>query len=413
MLKNLSTAMMILSVFAGAAPSADWPEFRGASRDGKSTETGLLAKWPQSGPKLLWSVDDVGSGFTHVVVAKGLLYVNGMVDKQGVLRAYTLDGKLKWQANYGDEWFKNHPGSRSIPTIRDGLIYVGSGVGNVACFDAATGKPVWSLKLFDKYEAPQIQWGYAESFVIDGENLIATPMGKKAAMVALNRKTGEEVWTSPPLPGHESSFCSPLLVEHRGTRMLVTMTDRGVVAFSPADGSILWQLPYKSPRGNHPDTPIYHEGLLYVVSGYGKGAIGLELSDDGRSAKQIWEQRRQDPVHGQAVLVDGCVYAASHQSSRKWSCVELKTGKLMWEDGAVGKSGSVIYADGMLYGYSEDGNVGLLRPTPERCEVVSSFKVPMGEGPHWAHPVIAEGRLFIRHGNALMCYDISAAGGGE
>jgi len=387
------------AVAASGAGEHDWPQFRGPNRDGKSAEMGLLAEWPEGGPKLLWSVQGIGDGFTHASVAGGLVYVTGMVDKQGILRAYTFDGKLKWQATYGDEWSAAHPGARSIPTVHDGLVYVASGVGNVACFEAASGKPVWSVKLFEQYDAPQVQWGYAESLLVDGENVICTPCGKKATMVALNRKTGQQVWASPAL-GQESSFCSPLMVQHRGTRMIVTMTETAVVAFSPDDGKVIWQLPYKSPRGNHPITPIYHEGLLYVASGYGKGAIGLEIADDGRSVKQLWEQRRQDPVHG---------HASSHQSSSgKWSCVELKTGKLAWEAAGVGRGGSVIYADGMLYCYAEYGIVGLVRPSPEKCQVVSTFKVPQGNGSHWAHPTVAGGRLYVRHGDALMCYDITA-----
>jgi outer membrane protein assembly factor BamB len=191
--------------------------------------------------------------------------------------------------------------------------------------------------------------------------------------------------------------------------MIVTMTEKAVVAFSPEHGDVLWQHPYENARQNHPITPLYRDGMLYVTSGYGKGAIGLAIGDDGRSVRQLWEQPRQDPAHGQAVIVDGYVYASSHQkASGRWSCVELKTGRLAWEDRGVGKGGSVIAADGMLYCYSEDGVVGLVRPSPERCEVVSAFKVPQGDGPHWAHPVVAGGRLYLRHGNALMCYAVKA-----
>jgi outer membrane protein assembly factor BamB len=390
-----------------AAATYDWPQFRGPNRDGVSAEKGLLARWPADGPKLAWSVQGVGKGFTHVTVADGLVYVTGLVDKKGVLRAYTPDGKPKWEAEYGEEWSRNHPGARSIPTVHDGLAYVASGVGNIACFEAATGRRVWFVKLFEQYEAPQVQWGYAESLLVDGDNVICTPCGKKATMVALNRKAGEQVWASKPL-GQGSSFCSPLMVEHRGTRMIVTLTEVAVLAFSPKDGELLWQHPYKNARTNHPVTPIYHEGLLYVTSGYGKGAVCLQLADDGRSVKQIWEQRRQDPAHGQAVLLDGFVYASSHQSAAgKWSCVELKTGRLAWEADGVGKGGSVICAGGMLYCYSEDGRVSLVRPSPEKCDVVSTFKVPQGDGAHWAHPTVAGGRLYIRHGDALMCYNIA------
>lgn len=402
-------AMMSMPAGLNAVGSdvSDWPQFRGPNRDGKSAEKGLLTQWPEGGPRLLWQVQGIGEGFTHVTVSGGLVYVTGMVRKEGILHAYTPDGKLKWQANYGVEWSKNHPGTRSIPTVHDGLVYLGSGVGNVACYDATTGKQVWFSRLFKDFEAPEVDWGWAESFLIDGDNLICTPCGKKGTMVALNRKTGQRVWASADL-GHVSSFCSPLLVQHRQTRMIVTMTDRAVVAFSPADGAVLWQHPYKNPRENHPITPIYHEGLLYVTSGYGKGAIGLAIADDGRSVRPLWEQRRQDPVHGQAVLIDGYVYASSHQSSGKWSCVELKTGKLAWEAKGVGRGGAVVYADGMLYCYSEDATVGLIRPRSDNCEVVSIFKVTEGEGPHWAHPVVANGRLYIRHGEVLMCYDIAA-----
>ena len=392
-----------------SAPAQDWPQFRGPNRDGKSAQTGLLAKWPEGGPKLLWSADGIGKGFSHVSVSSGLVYVTGLVGKEGILRAYDLDGKLKWEAKYGPEYSQAHPGARTIPTVRDGRVYIMSALGTLSCLDAAKGEPLWSVKVFERADAKEIQWGYAESVLIDGDNVIVTPVGKKAAMLAFDRKTGREVWASPPLD-HESSFCSPLLVEHGKTRMLVTMTGKAVVAFAAEDGKILWQHSYQNPRQNHPVTPIYQDGMLYVTSGYGKGAIGLQLAEDGKSVKQVWEQPKQDPVHGQAVLLDGYVYASSHQSiGGKWSCVEFKTGKLMWQDAGVGKGGSVIYADGMLYCYSEDGVVGLVRPSPEKCQVISTFKVPQGDGSHWAHPVVAGGRLFIRHGNALLCYEIVAA----
>jgi outer membrane protein assembly factor BamB len=390
------------------AASAEWPQFRGPNRDGKSIEQGLLSRWPDGGPKRLWSVQGVGKGFSHVTVAGGLVYVTGLEGKEGMLRAYTLNGQPKWQANYGPEWHISHTGARSIPTVHEGLVHVASGVGNLACFDAASGHAVWSVKLFELYEAPQVRWGYAESLLVDGNNVLCTPCGKKATMVALNRKTGQTVWTSTAL-GQGSSFCSPLLFKHGGKRMVVTMTETSVVAFSPENGAVLWQHPYENARQNHPITPIYHQGLLYVTSGYGKGAVGLRIADDGKSATQLWEQPRQDPIHGQAVLVNGYVYASSHQkASGRWSCVELNAGKLTWEDRGVGKGGSVIIADGMLYCYSEDGTVGLVRPSPEKCEVVSTFKVPQGDGSHWAHLVVAGGRLYVRHGDALMCYDVAA-----
>ena len=414
----LCLAINVLSPAAAAggpattsAPADDWPQFRGPHRDGQSEEKGLMAKWPEGGPKLLWSAEGIGKGFSHVSVAGGLVYVTGLVGKDGMLRAYTLDGKMKWETSYGPEYGQSHAGSRTIPTVFDGLVYVMSAVGRLSCFDATDGKPAWSANVFEHAGAKEVQWGYSESVLIDGESVFATPVGKKAAMLAFNRKTGKLLWASEPL-NHESSFCSPLLVEHGKSRMVVTITNKAVIAFAPEDGKILWQHAYQNQRQNHPDTPIYHDGILYVTSGYGKGAIGLELSGGGSSVKHVWEQTKQDPAHGQAVFVDGYVYASSHQSiGGKWSCVEFKTGKLMWQDAGVGKGGSVICAGGLLYCYSEDGTVGLVRPVPDKCQVVSTFKVPLGDGSHWAHPVVSNGRLFIRHGGVLMCYDVGVGSG--
>jgi outer membrane protein assembly factor BamB len=400
--------MIMAGLLAQNAFASDWPQFRGLNRDGKSPEQGLLTKWPEGGPKLLWSAQGIGKGYTHVSIANGLVYVTGLVGKEGIIRSYTLDGKLVNEANYGPEWSSSHPGSRSIPTVLDGKVYLASGVGNIICLNAVTLKQNWFVKLFEINEAPQVQWGYAESLLIVGENIIAAPCGKKGTLVALNRNDGQLVWPCP-IEVKESSYCSPTLIERQGRRMVVTLTDSAVIAVNPEQGKLLWQHPYQNPRQNHCVTPIYYDGQLYVTSGYGKGAIGLSIADDGHSVKKIWEQPRQDPVHGQAVLVNGHVYASSHQkASGRWSCVEFKTGKLKWEDACIGKGGSVVYADGMLYCYSEDGVVGLVRPNPEKCQVVSTMNVPMGDGPHWAHPVVAHGRLLIRHGDALMCYDIAA-----
>ncbi len=221
----LLTLLMVAGQTLGKAD--DWPQFRGPNRDGKATERGLLSRWPDGGPQLLWSVAGVGQGFSHVAVSGGLVYVTGLEGKEGMLRAYTLDGKPKWQGSYGPEWSASHPGARSIPTVYAGLVYVASGMGNVACFDGTNGRLVWSAKLFERYEAPQIQWGYAESLLADGDRIFCTPCGKQATMVALNRKTGEPIWASPAL-GQGSSFCSPLLVEHGKQRMIVTMTENAV-----------------------------------------------------------------------------------------------------------------------------------------------------------------------------------------
>jgi outer membrane protein assembly factor BamB len=422
----LAAAVLAGSVLAACQPlpADDWPQFRGPHRDAHSAETGLLKSWPAGGPALLWSVTGLGKGFTQVAVAGGRIYSTGLVGKEGMLRACDANGLLLWEKSYGPEWTGGNPGARSIPTVCDGRVYVAGGTGWVSCFDAATGEKKWTEDLFKRYEAPQVKWGWAESLLVDGNNLILTPCGKKGTMAAVDRRSGAPVWASKDL-GEKSSFCSPILVELTADanassaapaaggaagaplrRLIVNLTDSSVIAVDPASGEVVWRHPYKNSNGNHPDSPIYQGGMLYVTSGYGKGAVGLKLVEGGRGVKQVWEQSRQDPVHGNAVLVDGFVYGSSHQRSSGWVCVEFATGRLAWEDKCVGKGGSAVYADGMLYCYAEDGTVGLVKPSGGACEVVSRFKVTGGTGDHWAHPTISGGRLYIRHGDALMCYDI-------
>ena len=408
-----SNAVSTSTIAAAPSGSPFWPRFHGPKGDNLSPDTGLLKEWPKSGPPLVWTAKGLGHGYASVTLANGLIYTAGNLDEKTVVTALDLDGKPRWQADNGPAWTRDHPGTRGTPTIDGDRVYHESPLGELTCYDAQSGKKIWGLNILQEFGGQNITWALAESVLIDGDRLICCPGGDKASVAALDKRTGKTVWASPPLD-HESSFCSPVMVEHGRTRMIVTMTDRAVVAFAPADGRIIWRHPYQNQRQNHPISPIYSNGMLYVTSGYGKGAIGLRLADDGRSVKQVWEQPSQDPVHGQAVLVDGYVYASSHQSiGGKWSCVEFATGKLMWQDACVGKGGSVVFADGMLYCYSETGVVGLVRPSSRQCHLVSTFKVPLGDGSHWAHPVVSNGRLFIRHGNVLMCYAVSARAGGS
>ncbi|HEY3321106.1 MAG TPA: PQQ-binding-like beta-propeller repeat protein [Planctomycetota bacterium] len=398
---HLISAILMTSVLA-----ADWPQFRGPNRDGKSTETGLLTQWPDDGPPRLWKIDGLGSGYGHPAIAGQTIFTAGMVHERGTLRACSLDGYLKWQADYGPEWSRSYPGARCTPTVHDGRVYVTSAVGSLACFDAVTGKRLWSCDVFKKFDAQETLYGWSESPLIVGENVICSPCGGKGTLVALNRKTGETAWTGPTY-GSAFAYCSPMLLEHQGKRMIVTMLEFGVDAFSPDNGERLWHFDYQNPRQNHCNTPIFSDGMLYITSGHGRGAVGLALNKDGDGVEEVWRQDLQDPMHGQAILIDGYVYASSHtKCSGDWTCIDFKTGKLAWQHEGVGHGGCATYADGLLYCYCEDGIAGIVRPSPQKCDVVSRLRISDGDGMHWAHPVIAHGRLFIRHGDVLLCYDI-------
>lgn len=406
-------AMMASLPTSEAPVEAQWPQFRGPNRDGRSTETGLLKQWPAGGPKLLWTVDGLGSGYSTVAIAGGTIYTTGMSRSgQGSLFAYDMAGKLKWKKTYGPEWRKSMPGVRGTPTVEGGNVYLISGVGQVFCYDAASGEQKWMVDAFEKFGGKYGSWGIAEAPLIDGDNIICTPGGSKATVAALKKATGETVWTCV-VEGEKSSYCSPILVERGGNRIIVQMTDNFVLGIDARTGKLLWKDSLEDQFGHNkqinPVMPIYHDGAVYAVSGYDDGGAMLALSADGASFTRKWVDATLDCHHGGVVLVDGYLYGSNwtDNSDGKWCCVEWATGKVMYETYWQCK-GSVTYAEGMLYCYEEKGgNVALVKATPKGFEVVSSFTVKQGDGKHWAYPVVCGGRLYIRHGDALMAYDIA------
>ncbi len=399
--------------FYSTAEAADWPQWRGPNRDGKSSETGLLKKWPEGGPKLLWSIDGLGTGFSTVSVADGLLYTTGMVGREGILFAYDLQGNLKWKKSYGAEWRGSSPGVRTTPTVDQDRVYVMSGHGRVVCFDAKTGEEKWAVDTLKRFDGKNIRWGISESVLVDRNNLICTPGGKDATIVALDKMTGETVWTSKGL-SEKSCYSSLILVERGGNHLVVNITENSVVGVDADTGKVLWVDKFEEyqekPKNINPVTPVYYNGCIYATSGYDDGGAMLELSLDGSKVSRKWVDTTLDCHHGGVVIVDGYIYGANWKSNRdgNWVCLDWDSGKVMYEEEWICK-GSITYADGMLYCYEEkEGTVALVKASPKGFDIVSSFEVSKGTGKHWAHPVVCDGRLYIRHGDALMVYDIKA-----
>ncbi|MBN2088260.1 PQQ-like beta-propeller repeat protein, partial [candidate division KSB1 bacterium] len=409
---NILLILTLCFLLSGNMDAADWPQWRGINRDAKSPETGLLKKWPAGGPKLLWKLENLGGGYSSVSIAKGTIYLTSIEEKQGYLTAIDLKGNIKWKKNYGPAWSKSFPESRTAPTIDGNQIYLVSGMGKVVCMNAMTGAEMWAVDAFQKYKGEYHSWGIAESPLIVDNKVIATPGGKEATMVALDKTNGKTIWKTASLD-ELSSYCSPLLIERGGKKIIVTQLEKSFVGVDASDGKVLWTDPYDSyqddPKAINPVTPVYADGKIYITSGYDDGGALYELSADGTIITRKWTDETLDTHHGGVVLVDGYLYGSNWLSNRKgnWVCLEWATGKVMYEQEWHNK-GPIIYADGMLYCYDEkDGNFALVRPHPQKFEVVSSFKVPFGSGPHWAHPVISDKRLYIRHGDALMVYDIA------
>ena len=417
MTTNKTIGFCILTVlFWGTAGLAeDWPQFRGLRRDGKSAETGLLKQWPESGPPLLWEVDGLGDGYSSAAIANGDVYITGTIDKEGFVFAFDLTGRPRWKTRYGDEWTRSYQAARSTPTVEDDRLYITSGLGVVYCLDAASGDIRWSVDAMDKYKGQFPRWGMSENVLIDGDKAICTPGGEIASLIALDKMTGEVVWECREL-NQMSSYCNPLAFDVGDNRIIATMLKDSVVGLDARTGKLLWRDDFDEyhidrRRSVNANPPVFHNGRLYTTSGYDNGGAMLKLSADGTDVTRIWTDAALDVHHGGVVLLDGYLYGANWTSNSRgdWVCLRWDDGKTVYNSRWNGNKGSLIYADGMLYCYDErTGDVGLVEATPEAFKVVSQFTITKGKGPFWAHPSIADGRLYLRHGQYLMVYDIEA-----
>ena len=252
--------VLVLSPYFSLA--GDFSQWRGPDRDGKYKETNLKHSWPKDGPELLWEFSELGDGHSSVAVANERIYVTGVQNEIGVLHAFNMRGKLLWKKPYGTEWTRSYPGTRSIPTVKGDFLYLESGYGKVYCFNSLTGEKVWDLDLLKMYEAENIQWGMAESILIYGEYIIATPGGKKGNIVALNRFNGEEVWRSNG-NGESAAYCSPIYVKHNETDLIITMTAKSILGINANNGQVYWRVPQYQEYDIHANSPLYFDGKIF------------------------------------------------------------------------------------------------------------------------------------------------------
>jgi outer membrane protein assembly factor BamB len=404
-----AVAIWLASGAAEPAAAGQWPQFQGPSRDNKSTETGLLKKWPAGRPRLLWSAKDIGyRGFSSVSIAGGLIYTAGSRrDKIEYVTALDLDGRIRWQTKVGPAYLRSHGGSRATPTFADGDLYHLGGLGRLLCLEAKTGRRKYVVDITKQYGGKSAFWGFTESVLVVGDKVLFTPGGKNV-LVALSRKTGEQVWITRGFTSW-AAMCSPIAVEYGGQRLIVTMTAKYVICVDAATGTLLWRYRHKTQGGNHVTTPVHHDGRIYCTSGYGAGGVRLDLAvENGKVTYQRrWVDKTLDNHHGGVVLVDGFLYGTSYKG--KWVCLDFQTGQPRWTAKGVGK-GALTYADGMLYCLGESGTLALVEATPTAYRQVSRFQLPSGgEREYWARPVVLDGRLYIRHADTLFAYDIRAA----
>ncbi len=396
---------------ASAVHGGDWPQWRGPNRDGKSTDTGLLKQWPAEGPKQVWKATGLGGGYSTPSVANGRVYGSGYRDDEEFIWAVDAStGKEIWSTKTGAAEKKvGYPeGPRSTPTIDGDSLFTLSAGGNLVCLEAASGKELWHHDLKKEFGGRMMSgWGFSESPLVDGDKVICTPGSVKGTVLALNKKTGATIWQSEEFKD-KSAYASLVIANFGGVRQYVQLTDAHVAGIAAADGKLLWEADRPGKTAVIP-TPIVTDEFVYVTSGYGVGCNLFKVTKDGDGFKadQVYANQNLINHHGGVILVGNHIYG--HSDKGGWTCQELKSGDVVWTDKGVGK-GAISFADGFFITRSESGkgNVALIEASPEGYKEHGRFEQPNRSNKNsWPHPVIANGKLFLRDQDVMFCYDLT------
>lgn len=406
--------MAMFAVGVGVvARGADWPQWRGPERTGLAPER-LAAQWPAEGPRQLWKITTTGAGYAAPAIAANRVYVTatepaGETHRGWVHALRASDGSSVWSREYGPEWRQNYDQARSTPTVVGNRLYVVSGLGRVVCLAVEDGATVWSVDTFERFGGGNITWGIAESPLVDEGRVICHPGGKDAAVAALDAATGATVWTSKGL-SDKSAYCSPMTTTLCGVKQIVTQTADHVVGLEATTGRVLWTAPHRNRYAVHPNTPLTLAGdRVVVASGYGYGAELYQIAraaDGTFSANRTWTVKDMDSHIQGMLLHDGAIYGAG--SGGGLCRIDPDTGSVTYRMGEIQRA-SLVLAPPYLVAYAErGGSVFLVEPGPTSYAIKGRFKVDFGEGPHWAHPSLASGVLYIRHGKELAAYKVGA-----
>ncbi|MCA8990660.1 MAG: PQQ-binding-like beta-propeller repeat protein [Planctomycetaceae bacterium] len=423
---NMSLFTRCLSVAAVLAASTlvsygeeSWPTFRGPSRTGVSPDTGLLSEWPADGPKLLWTGAGAGRGYSSLAIADGRIYTLGDApstadDADEYLLCFDVKtGEQLWKTKTGPAWTngkESWQSSRSTPTVDGNSIYILTAHGKLIHF-TADGKEVWQKSMQEDFGGNKADgWGYSESVLIDGDVLVCTPGGEKNTMVALNKKTGEQIWSTSRAEDRGAGHASVVISNIKGTKVYVQTTGSGAMGVRAKDGKLLWTYDIKKTTAVIP-TPIVRDDLVFFSAGYGTGGTLVRQvpnSDGGIDAQEIFPTTPDlGNKHGGIILVGDYLYGDSDDKGIPF-CADLMTGEIKWKSRGTGRSSaSVTAADGKLYIRFADGTMVLANASADEYKELGSFKVPgSGERPSWAHPVVYDGKLYLREGDAILCYDV-------
>ncbi len=395
---RIPAAFFALSLTLSAG---DWPQWRGAQRDGKSIETGLFQKWPEAGPSKKWTAEGLGSGYSTVAVAQGRIYTMGQRDNtEYVIALEEATGKKVWETAAGEAFNERRgDGPRGVPTIEGDRLWAITADGKLVCLDTKTGKPLWKADFVTQFGGSIPHWGYSESPLIDGNKIVVTPGGGGHSVVALDKTTGKVIWKSQ---SDSAGYSSVSVATVGPTRSYVAFTASGAVGLRADNGELLWSYGKVSNRTANVATPIVSGDRVFLSSDYGTGCALLKLESTGAGVKatEVYFSREMKNHHATSILHKDYLYGfnSSILTAMKWD-----NGEVAWRDRSTGK-GSVVYADGHLIVAGENGVVALVKIGIGSYQEISRFSLELSGKPLWAHPVVANGSLFIRDQNSLYCF---------
>jgi outer membrane protein assembly factor BamB len=396
-------AIVALLCLAGqvlAQANANWPQWRGPNRDGISKETGLLKQWPAEGPPLVWKATGAGGGYSSFSIADGKLYTMGLRgDREFVVAFDVATGKEAWATAHGGAFHNDRgDGPRGTPTIDGDRVYALGGNGDLSALDARTGKVIWTRNILEAFGGSNITWGISESPLVLGNKLLVNAGGPGASIVALNKSDGSLIWKSQ---SDKAGYSSAIPVTINGLTQVVFFTAQRAVGLDSNNGRLLWEYAKPSNRVANAATPIARANRVFISSDYGTGGGVVEIKPDNR-AEEIWFSDNMRNHHSSSVLIGDHLYGFS---SSILTAMNFNTGEVVWRDRSVGK-GSLVYADGNLYCFSETGVVGLVEATPAGYREKGRFRIQQGSLPTWTHPVVAGGRLYLRDQDTIYAFDV-------
>ncbi len=409
-MKRFTLAAILFAASSALDADGDWPQWQGPDRTRISRETGLMKEWPAGGPRLILTANNLGTGYGSMSVAGDRVYLQGARGNNSfVIALNRADGKEVWSKPLGlvETQMRSNRGAgpRGTPTVDGDRVYVLTENGDLACLKK-NGSILWQRNILKDFGGSQLKWLVSESPVIDGPHLLVTPGGPGAGMAKLDKLTGKTVWTSKDL-SDTAAYSSITIADVEGVRTYMTFTDSAGVGVRASDGKLMFRYPNAANRTANVATPVYSDNKVFFASAYGTGGglLNLTVQNGEVAATEVYFTREMKNHHGGMVLVDGYLYG---YNDLILTCLEFATGKLMWRDRSVGK-GSVTYADGHLYIQGENNLIGLAEAASAGYREKGRFEIPDKGQPSWAHPVISDGRLYVRNQDTLLVYDIRAA----